>query len=346
MGADGAVPGAGRHDGPGGSREAPRHVVTVRALVTGGNGFVARWAIQAMLQRGWTITAGIIGDPPPKDVLSEEERASVIWLPLDVTRQSDVAEVVDRAAADAVLHLAAISHVPDATSNPGYAYEVNTVGTVRLLTEVRRHRVAGTADPIVLVIGSAEQYGRHEINEMPLHEGMEQRPLTLYAASKAAQEVAALQAYRSDGVRVICTRSFNHSGIGHGSHFLLPSLITRALALPGRGGVLQIGNGDTVRDYLHVRDAVDAYLALFEHGVTGEAYNVSSGEGVSVRALAVAVLDKLGVEAEITSSAALARPVDVPIQVGSNSKLRHATGWAPRRTRDDIINDLIHAATF
>jgi GDP-4-dehydro-6-deoxy-D-mannose reductase len=319
--------------------------VTTRVLVTGGNGFVARWAIRAMLQRGWTVTAGGIGSPPPVDVLSDDERAAVTWLSLDVTSQSDVATAVDRASADAVLHLAAISHVPDATRNPGYAYEVNTVGTVRLLTEVRRHRVAGTADPIVLVIGSAEQYGRHEINEMPIHEAAEQRPLTLYAASKVAQEVAALQSYRSDGVRVICTRSFNHSGVGHGAHFLLPSLVTRALALPARGGVLQIGNGDTVRDYLHVRDAVEAYLALLEHGAAGDAYNVCSGEGVSVRALAAAVLGRLRIEAEITSSVALARPVDVPIQVGDNRKLRRATGWAPRRTRDDIIDDLIHAAT-
>lgn len=316
-----------------------------RALVTGGNGFVARWAIKAMLQRGWTVTAGGIGNPPAVDVLSDDERAAVTWLALDVTRQADVANAVDRAAADAVLHLAAISHVPDATSNPGYAYEVNAVGTVRLLTEVRRHRVAGTADPIVLVIGSAEQYGRHEINEMPIHEGAEQRPLTLYAASKVAQEVAALQAYRADGVRVVCTRSFNHSGVGHGAHFLLPSLVTRALALPPRGGVLQIGNGDTVRDYLHVCDVVGAYLALFEHGAMGEAYNVCSGEGVSVRALAAALLGRLGIEAEITSNVALARPVDVPIQVGDNRKLRRATGWAPSRTRDDIIDDLIHAAT-
>ncbi|MDQ6634090.1 MAG: GDP-mannose 4,6-dehydratase [Gemmatimonadota bacterium] len=317
-----------------------------RALVTGGNGFVARWAIKGMLQGGWTVTAGCIADAPPTDVLSDEERAAVTWLPLDVTSQVQVAAALDQSAPDAVLHLAAISHVPDATSNPGYAYEVNTVGTVRLLTEIRRHRVAGTADPLVLIIGSAEQYGRHEINEMPIHEGVEQRPLTLYAASKVAQEVVALQAYRSDGVRVVCTRSFNHSGVGHGTQFLLPSLVARALALPARGGVLQIGNGDTVRDYLHVADVVEAYLALFEHGVTGEAYNVCSGEGVSVRALAAAVLDRVGVKAEVTSSVALARPVDVPIQVGSNSKLRRATGWAPRRTRDDIIRDLIHAATL
>ncbi|MDB4880033.1 MAG: NAD-dependent epimerase/dehydratase [Gemmatimonadetes bacterium] len=316
-----------------------------RALVTGGHGFVAQWAIRAMLERGWTVFAGGAGAPSTAGVLDEDQRAEATWLPLDVTRQEEVGAIVDRSRPDVVLHLAAVSHVPDALRNPGYAYDVNAVGTVRLLAEIRRHRAAGTADPVVLVIGSAEQYGRHELNAMPLHEEMEQRPLTLYAASKVAQEVAALQAFRSEGVRVVCTRSFSHSGVGHGSHFLLPSLVSRALALPKSGGRLAIGNGDTTRDFLHVSDVVTAYLALVQTGRVGEAYNVSSGTGVSVRALAHAVLQRVGVAAELVTDAALARPVDVPVQVGSNSKLRRATGWAPARTRDDIIDDLIHAAT-
>jgi GDP-4-dehydro-6-deoxy-D-mannose reductase len=319
--------------------------VSTRALVTGGNGFVAQWAVKAMLHRGWTVTAAHHGPPPEAPVLTEDEGRAVQWVPMDVTRQGDVAAAVDTARADVVLHLAAVSHVPDAASNPGYAYEVNAVGTVRLLVEVRRHRVAGTGDPVVLVVGSAEQYGRHELNAMPLHEGVEQRPLTLYAASKVAQEVAALQAYRSDGVRVVCTRSFSHSGAGHGAHFLLPSLVARALRLPPTGGTLVIGNGDTIRDFLHVRDVVEAYLSLVAQGATGEAYNVASAEGTSVRALAQRVLQRVGRTAEISSDTALSRPIDVPVQVGDNSKLRRATGWAPRRTRDDIIDDLIHAAT-
>jgi len=316
-----------------------------RALVTGGHGFVAQWAIRAMLERGWQVFAGGAGAPSSAGVLDATRRAEVTWLPLDVTRQEEVGAIVDQAMPDVVLHLAAVSHVPDALRDPGYAYDVNAVGTVRLLAEIRRHRAAGTADPVVLVIGSAEQYGRHELNDMPLHEEVEQRPLTLYAASKVAQEVAALQAFRSEGVRVVCTRSFSHSGVGHGSHFLLPSLVARALALPPSGGRLAIGNGDTTRDFLHVSDVVSAYLALVEAGRVGEAYNVSSGTGVSVRALAHAVLQRVGVSADLVTEAALARPVDVPVQVGSNSKLRRATGWAPGRTRDDIIDDLIHAAT-
>ena len=319
--------------------------MTTRALVTGGNGFVAQWAMRAMLERGWTVTAAGIGAAPASPVLGDAERAQIGWREMDITRQGDVAATVDAAQPDVILHLAAVSHVPDAMANPGYAYEVNAVGTVRLLAEVRRHRAAGTADPVVVVVGSAEQYGRHELDEMPLHEDVEQRPLSSYAASKVAQEVAALQAFRSDGVRVVCTRSFNHSGTGHAPHFLLPSIVRRALALPKSGGALQIGNGDTVRDFLHVADVVEAYLVLLERGATGEAYNVSSGEGTSVRALASAVLERLDRAADISTDPALARPVDVPVLVGSNRKLRRATGWAPSRTRDDIIDDLIHAAT-
>ena len=319
--------------------------MNTRALVTGGNGFVAQWAMRAMLVRGWTVTAAGVGAVPAAGVLTGAERGQIDWRVMDVTRQHDVASVMESVRPDVVLHLAAVSHIPEAMANPGYAYEVNAVGTVRLLAEVRRHRAAGTADPVVVVVGSAEQYGRHELEEMPLHEDVAQRPLSLYAASKVAQEVAALQAFRSDGVRVVCTRSFNHSGTGHGAQFLLPSIVRRALTLPIAGGVLPIGNGDTVRDFLHVADVVEAYLLLLERGASGEAYNVCSGEGTSVRELAAAVLNRLGRSADIGTDPALTRPVDVPVLVGSNSKLRRATGWAPRRTRADIIDDLIHAAT-
>jgi GDP-4-dehydro-6-deoxy-D-mannose reductase len=318
--------------------------VTVRALVTGSHGFVAQWAMRAMLDRGWDVTGAGIGHVV-STVLDPTQHAAVHWSTMDVTKPHDVAETIEAARPDMILHLAAVSHVPDAAGDPAYAFGVNAGGTVRLLAEVQRRRAAGTADPVVLVVGSAEQYGRHDETEMPLAEGAAQRPLTLYAASKVAQEVVALQAFRSAGVRVVCTRSFNHSGVGQARNFLLPGLVARATALPQSGGRLSIGNAGTIRDFLHVGDVVDAYLSLMERGAVGEVYNVASGQGVSVRDLAATVLQHLGVTADITSDPALARSIDVPVLVGDNSKLRRATGWAPRHTRDDIINDLIHAAT-
>jgi GDP-4-dehydro-6-deoxy-D-mannose reductase len=319
--------------------------VSHRALVTGGNGFVAQWVIRAMLARGWSVTSAGVGEPPAATVLARQERDAVAWQPMDITVQDQVARVVSAARPDVVVHLAGVSYVPDATDNPTHAYEVNALGLVRLLAELRRSRAAGTSDPRLLVVGSAEQYGRHDVSEMPLTENAELRPLTVYAASKVAQEVVALQAFRNDGAHVVCTRSFNHSGQGHGKHFLLPALVERALQLSPSGGTLRIGNGDTVRDYLHVEDVADAYLALLEQGVSGEAYNVSSGEGTTVRELAQTVLRRLGRSADITTTPEFARPVDVPMLVGSSDKLRRLSGWVTRRTRDDIIDDLIHAAT-
>ena len=319
--------------------------MTRRALVTGGQGFVAQWAIRAMIARGWSVTSAGIHHGAGHNILSDDERQAVDWVTMDVTEGDQVAAAIERAAPDFVLHLAAISHVPDARRNPTRAFEVNAVGTVRLLAQLAERRREGRGDPVVLVVGSSEQYGRHDREEMPLAEQAEQRPLTLYAASKTGQEIAALQAFRGEGLRVICTRSFNHSGAGQAQSFVLPSLVTRALAVARDGGHLTLGNGDTVRDFLHIDDVVDAYLSLAARGTPGEVYNVCSGEGVSIRALAESVLQRIGVPADISSDPALTRPVDVPVQIGSNAKLRRATGWTPRRTREDIIDDLIHAAT-
>ena len=76
----------------------------------------------------------------------------------------------------------------------------------------------------------------------------------------------------------------------------------------------------------------------------GEVYNVASGTGIDVGALARRVLALVGVDAIFNTDAALVRPADVPILIGDATKLRRATGWSPRLTLDSIIEDLIRAA--
>ncbi len=188
------------------------------------------------------------------------------------------------------------------------------------------------------------QYGIHR-DAAPLRESAEQRPTTTYAASKSAQEVAALQFFRSSGLRVICTRSFNHSGIGHGPQYLLPSLVSRVRRIArGEETMLRLGN-DVVRDYLHVADVVAAYLALAERGRAGEVYNVCSGIGISSRKLAADVLLHAGVTADISLEPSLVRASDIPVLVGSPDKLAQDTGWSPTKTTTDIIADLLNAST-
>jgi len=318
--------------------------VTGRALVTGGAGFAAQWLERALLAGGWDVAAAGLGVPPAESVLEESERRAIRWMEMDVRRPPDVGRALDQFRPDALFHLAGVAFVPAAEADPGQAYEVNVIGAVRLLASVAQRREAGTLDPVVLVVGSGEQYGRHAAAELPLTEIAEQRPLTVYAASKAAQEVVALQAARSPGLRVIATRSFNHAGPGQADQFLLPALVRRAReALATGARQIPMGNREPVRDYLHVEDVAAAYIALVERGSPGEVYNVCSGIGVSVGELAQTVLQRMGVRADITTDPSLVRAVDLPALVGSAEKLRRATGWSPRRTCADIIDDLIHA---
>jgi nucleoside-diphosphate-sugar epimerase len=317
----------------------------MRALVTGGNGFVGQWLVREMIRRGWTVTSAGPRVQAAVDLLKPEEREQIVDLLMDVTDGESVSNAIERSLPDTIIHLAGISYVPDAASAPARAFDVNVTGMVRLLSKIRVWRNAGVIDPVVVVVGSGEQYGRHEGTRLPLREDTPQHPLSVYAASKAAQEVAALQAFRSEGMKVICTRSFSHSGFGHAPQFLLPSLVRRAVQLRGRPGALSIGNGDTVRDLLHVRDVVDAYLKLAESGVAGEVYNVCSGIGISVRSLAERVLARVGITAEVVQAPNLMRKVDVPVSIGDNTKLQRAADWRPEMSVDDIIDDLINAAT-
>lgn len=317
-----------------------------RALVTGAAGFVGQWLCRALLADGWDVVGAGITAVPVAGILSDEEKRAITWSLADVRQQGDMARAFDQSKPDAVFHLAGVSSIPDAQGDPAVAYDINVLGAVRLLHEARVRRRAGEIDPVLLVIGSGAQYGR-VLEQRPLRESDAQRPMSVYAASKAAQEVVALEAARSEGVRVVATRSFNHSGPGQPDQFLLPSLVRRVLAIrDGADKVLRIGNADTVRDFVHVRDVVRAYLALVESGAVGEVYNVCSGEGHRVRDLAKRVLAAAGVNAAIVVEPALVRRVEVPWLVGDPTKIRSATGWAPTLSCNDIIDDLINAASF
>lgn len=320
------------------------------ALVTGAAGFVGRWLLDAMRRDGIAVTA-MTQSPitlDPAAAVTHGSTAPVRWCVGDLLDDGYVAETVALAAPDFVVHLAAISHVPTADADPAAAWNVNVTATARLLHHVQRLRETQSVDPLVLIVGSAEQYGRRESAE-PIDEREPQAPRTVYAATKAAQEILALQQWRAVGMRVVVARSFNHSGSGQESRFLLPALVARALALrtAPRGAQLAVGNTTPVRDFLHVGDVVSAYISLLHRGVPGEVYNVASGVGRSVQQIVERVVARTQVEATIVVDPALVRPVDVPALVGNAHKLQHQTGWRALRTFDDIIDDLIqHAETL
>lgn len=321
-----------------------------RILVTGAAGFVGQWLLPALRVAFPEATLFGLATDPITDERPRGVPAAVptTWLIGDLREDRYVRDAMATAQPDLVIHLAAISHLPTAAADPAQAWDVNVTATARLLHQLEAQRQAGRGEARVLIVGSAEQYGRHESHEEPLAETAVQAPRTVYAATKAAQEVLALQQWRATGLPIVVARSFNHSGAGQPPRFLLPALVDRARSLANApaGTPMPVGNRTPIRDFLHVSDVVAAYISLCQRGTPGEAYNVASGTGWSVQQVLERVVARTGTRAVPTEDPALVRPVDVPSLIGDPRKLQHATQWRATRSLDDIIDDLLHAATF
>jgi GDP-4-dehydro-6-deoxy-D-mannose reductase len=317
-----------------------------RALVTGAGGFAGQWLCRELVRAGWKVTGSSLVGAPGTGVMSPEDHDLVTWRRDDLLHADAVRDAVDGARPDAVFHLAGVSFVPAAGRDPALALDTNVGIAVRLLDVLEERRIAGTLDPVVIIVGSGEQYGRHDVAALPLPEEAECRPISPYAASKMSQEQFALAAFRRAGVKVVCTRSFNHSGRGQSADFVIPGLVRRVMAAKvSATGRTTIGNTSVSRDFLHVQDVVRAYVALVEDGLAGEVYNVCSGLAVPIGEVARLVADLAEVDVEFVPDANLQRTVDLPHLAGRNQKIRDDTGWTQSLTLADVIRDVIAAET-
>jgi GDP-4-dehydro-6-deoxy-D-mannose reductase len=282
-------------------------------LVTGGSGFVGTHLL---------------------DLLGDEGAAA----DADVTDGSALAAVVRGAQPRAVVHLAALSWVAESWHEPARVWEVNAVGTVNVLEAVRRE----CPDARVLVASTGEVYGRAE--HVPTTEDARLAPVSPYAASKAAAELACAQA-REAGVDTVVARAFQHEGPGRDERFAIGSW-TRQLAeieLAG-GGTLRVGNLDVERDITDVRDICRAYVLLLERSVPAGVYNVAAGRSVRLAEIVDLLVGMARAPVSVEQDPERLRSVDLPVQCGDASRLREATGWEPEIPLERTLSDMLEAA--
>lgn len=296
----------------------------MRVLVTGADGFVGRHLCASLKARG--------DEPIPVEGPSPHHDRGV-----DLRDAGAIARVVADARPEGLVHLAARASVAESHHDPAATFEVNVLGTIRVLDAVREHAPACR----VLLIASGEVYGALPLGSRAT-ETTPLAPLSPYAASKVAAEAVGFQYARAYGLAVFSARSFNHIGAGQAATFVVPSFARQILEARGKTprGSIAVGNLEPVRDFLHVDDVVDAYRALLARATPAEAYNVCSGAGLRIRD----VLDKLialaQADVEVTPDPARFRPADIPELVGDPGKLA-ALGWKPRKTLDEALLEVL-----
>ena len=290
----------------------------MRALITGGKGFVGQWLAAHLKDRG--------------------DEVAVIDMETDVADGPAVRRVIGDVTPDAIYHLAAMTHVGESWENPSQVLRVNVLGTAEVLAAAR----SLDTSPRVLVVSSAEVYGIVTPAQLPLGEDTPAQPASPYAASKLAAEAVALQAWRGFGQPVVIVRPFNHIGPGQSPNFFVPALAKRIVeARRSDARSLPVGNLTTRRDFTDVRDVVTAYRLLIEQGESGAVYNVCSGRDVAMSEVAGNLLELAGANLTLETDPALLRPVDVPVLRGSAALLRSATGWEPRIPLATTLADVL-----
>jgi GDP-4-dehydro-6-deoxy-D-mannose reductase len=257
----------------------------------------------------------------------------------DIEDPFSIDTAVAAAAPDRVYHLAAQSYPSESWAAPIATMRANVEGTLNVLEAVRRHAPAAR----VHIAGTSAEYGTVTPAEVPIGEGHPLRPLSPYGVSKVAAELSGLQYAASYGMHVLVTRSFNHVGPRQGDRCSIQTFCRQmALIEAGRQEpVLRVGNLEPRRDFTHTADVARALWLLLEHGQPGEVYNLCSGRATRIGDIVDMVLAQGRVPAQVLVDPARMRPVDEPILMGDNTKLRAATGWEPAIGIEQIVSELL-----
>ncbi|HUO87489.1 MAG TPA: GDP-mannose 4,6-dehydratase [Thermoanaerobaculia bacterium] len=303
-------------------------------FLTGITGFVGSRLARDQLARGERVS-GIHVDGGGSAPASGRQTAPVgeAW-EVDLLDRDGLADTIDRARPEVIVHLGGLSHVGSSWGRIGDYFRVNVLGTENLLAVAGERRI-----PVVFA-SSAEVYGAVAEDEQPIGEDRQPAPASPYALTKAAAERMALAA------GAVVARCFNLVGAGQAPGFALPSF-ARQLAAVARGEappVLRVGNLSARRDFVHVADGTAAYRLLAERGEPGTAYNIASGEAVSIRHALERLMAIAGVGAEVEVDPERVRPVDVPVLAGDPRRLE-GLGWRRRHDLDDALAELWREAS-
>lgn len=314
----------------------------MRVLITGIAGFVGRHLLRHLTESDAHEIHG--ADHAPLDGIEDPaflRQSLATYQPLDITDAAAMERWVKEGEAEAIVHLAAQASGAESLERPAATYRVNALGALHLLEAVRVAR----SPAVVLMVGSADIYGSGP-PEGRIREDAPIHPRNPYAVSKAAQDALGEVYGGTYGLRVVRTRTFTHTGPGQRPRFALAGFadqlaqIDAGLSPPE----LHVGNLDTVREYVDVRDVVRAYRLLLERGEAGEAYNVCAGRGYVLRDLLERLLAVSGVRARVATDPARLRPRDIDHLVGDPAKLEARTGWTRAYPIEQTLADLYQDA--
>lgn len=304
-----------------------------RILVTGAAGFVGRYLVNRLCAV-WPQAKLCLVDRKPDNVQGQPVR------PLDVSDEAQVKRLIKEFTPDAAVHLAAVSAISTALEDRRRTWEINAFAPYYLAMAIMDHAPGCH----LLFVSSAEVYGKSAKFDMALTERHLLQPSNPYASAKAAADLL-LQEAASSGLSTTIMRPFNHTGPGQTLAFAVPSFCSQIVRIErGAEPVIRVGALDDVRDFLHVSDVVDAYVAALQQRNEcdgGVIFNVASGRATSMNYILNYLIDSSETKIAVEVDATKLRSRLPSSVVGDPAILKEKLGWQVTRSLEDTLDETL-----
>lgn len=315
-----------------------------KVLITGITGFVGSFLAEYILANHKnTKIFGLVRWRSPKNNITKILNKVTLCYG-DLEDYSSLEKIITEVKPDVIFHLAAQSYVDFSFLSPLSTLASNVMGTANLLEVIRTLKTKTGYDPVIHICSSSEVYGQVTKDEIPIKEANPLRPASPYAVSKVGEDMLAMQYFMSWKIKTIRTRMFTHEGPRRGEVFA-PSNFAKQVAAIEAGyqkPEVLVGNLNSVRTFMDVRDAVKAYWLLVNKCKPGEVYNIGGIETMTIGDM----LDKLIKFSKIKNIKVKVdpkrlRPSDVTLQIPSVEKFISETGWKPKIKFDQTLKDML-----
>ncbi|KKM89476.1 hypothetical protein LCGC14_1248310 [marine sediment metagenome] len=317
-----------------------KHWEEKRVLITGISGFAGSHLADRLLDLGCEVHGLIRRHAFPMHENIEHLRGKIFLHEADITSSERITRIFEEIQPNAVFHLAAESFVPTSFREPVRVCHNNIEGTITIFEAARRF---DSSLESIQVACSSEQYGLVDPKEVPVEEDLKKnpfRPRSIYGITKVATEQIAWLYHSAYGVPSIITRGFNHEGPKRGIQFVT-SVIHRQIVevLNKKRENIIVGNPNSIRDFTHVKDTINAYILISEKKLYGEPFNVCSGKGITIANYIKLAKKIFDLNVKVYVDPKRLRPSEVPLLIGKNDKILKETGWRPVRSIIDIITE-------
>lgn len=309
----------------------------MRALITGISGFAGSYLTEFLLNKGYEVFGTFYDKSTFSNIDDILDKIEIFKC--DIRNYNSLKKIIEQVQPEEIYHLAAISFVPTSLKNPKLTFDTNLYGTLNLYQAVIEQKI----NPKILFVGSADEYGIVNKNDLPIKENCSIKPANPYSISKASADFLSYFYFKNYHLNIIRVRPFNHIGPRQSPEFVC-SGFAKQIAEIEKGmkePVIMVGNLKAKRDFTDVRDMVRAYWLALKEGEVGEVYNICSEKVIYIKDLLDKLLNRSFKKIKVRRVQKRIRPIDNPILQGNSSKIKEKCDWKPEVSLEKTLQDIL-----